>query len=199
MATIQVARDKLGESGTLPQGLLLRLAATTLAFSEKAFKQQKYGSEDWKPRYPNQTPPKINVVGAIKDLMGDGEVKSRRFQDRPALTDTGELKRHLDFDVFTNEFDITNNLPYAPLQQEGGESTIQLNQEFTKKDGKLSKFLKKNPQYSPKLGFLFNKVNRMKELTYTTTVVGRQFTPTADKFPETLEDEISDIIQEFFE
>src|SRR3990172_5087698 len=55
----------------------------------RSFSKQVLGNIKWKPRYPGQKPPYINVAGALQDLNQGSAIKARRFQNSPALMDTG--------------------------------------------------------------------------------------------------------------
>ena len=70
--------------------------------SHRAFlnTEQKFGSFDWPPRYGGiPFPAKINYAGALQDLTDGPRVKDRRFDDRPALRDSGLLGRSINFQV----------------------------------------------------------------------------------------------------
>ena len=84
--------------------------------SQRAFKAQKFGGKKWEPRG------KVNVYGILADFaMGRKEPPKRRFQDRPALRDTGRLSASIAFKL-PNRFavEVGTNLDYAAVHQEGG-------------------------------------------------------------------------------
>jgi phage gpG-like protein len=162
----------------VPERLLTIIGGLLLAESVLSFRDQRMGSEDWEPRYPNQTDPKVNVAGVVGDLLDSGSIKSRRFDDTPALEDTGALRNSLTASTMSNRAVVGTNLPYAPIQLYGGPSDpLPITPEV--KEG-LLEFLAENGQYEDKLGYLFY----MDELT--TDVVGRPFIPTESNFPDAL-------------
>ena len=68
--------------------------------SRRAFKAQKFGEFDWPLRYGGiPFPAKINYAGALQDLTDGPRVKDRRFNDYPALKDSGLLGRSINFQV----------------------------------------------------------------------------------------------------
>ena len=60
--------------------------------AQRHFDDQEFNGKPWLRRYPNQKPFVINVAGALADLSVSEDVKSRRFQERPAGLDTGQLR-----------------------------------------------------------------------------------------------------------
>lgn len=100
--------------------------------SQRSFQEQRWGSESWPARYPSQREPKVNVAGCIKDFnAGRRKPYARRFQDRPALKDTGDLRRSIAYRVVVSEggvpyVEIYSPLDYALTQLEGGESTMHI-------------------------------------------------------------------------
>jgi phage gpG-like protein len=98
--------------------------------SHRAFlnTEQKFGSFDWPPRYGGiPFPAKINYAGALQDLTDGPKVQKRRFNDRPALKDSGLLSKSIQHEVLDNSrvrVGVTGPAAkYAGNQQWGLEST----------------------------------------------------------------------------
>lgn len=106
--------------------LMKRIGLLGVAASQKAFRLQALDEIKWEPRYPNQKTPKFNIAGALMDWKsGRPNPKPNRFQDRPALFDTGSLKGKLTYMV-SGALAVKWGSPqqYASLHQEGGEVAI---------------------------------------------------------------------------
>jgi phage gpG-like protein len=78
-----------------PSRLMRRLGVLMVGESQKAFQEQALGEIKWPVRYPNQADPYVNIAGALMDLDKGPSIKSRRFDRRPALIDTGMLLRSM--------------------------------------------------------------------------------------------------------
>ena len=96
--------------------------------SHRSFKAQKFGDIDWPPRYGGiPFPAKINYAGALQDLTDGPKVKDRRFNDRPALRDSGLLSKSVQSQVLDRvrvRVGVTGPAAlYAGNQQWGLEST----------------------------------------------------------------------------
>lgn len=89
--TLEVGIIRLRKKIENPSRLMKRLGKEIVAESQKAFRNQSLGEIQWDERYPNQTSPFINYAGALMDLGKGPSIKSRRFDRRPALIDTGML------------------------------------------------------------------------------------------------------------
>jgi len=122
MGTLDVdAGDKirrLTQELERPDSILRGIGAMMVAASQRAFREQKFGDVAWEPRGP------INVMGIIADFAaGKSEPPKRRFEDRPALRDTGRLAQSITFRVVgATELEVGSNLPYAKVHQDGGET-----------------------------------------------------------------------------
>lgn len=101
-----------------PDRALKRVGLIMVAESLEAFDRQGFGGESWKGR---RTP---NVMGIIADFArGASEPKSRRFQTRPALVDTGRLRSSISYHVVGSDtVEVGSNVEYAGLMHGGGES-----------------------------------------------------------------------------
>jgi phage gpG-like protein len=86
--------------------------------SQDAFKRQEFGGRSWAPRKD------VNIFGLIADFAaGRKEPFKRRFQTRPALMDTGQLRMTLNFKVAGDDAVVVGSaLPYAEDHQYGGET-----------------------------------------------------------------------------
>lgn len=114
-----------------PEKLLEQWGALGVARSQRAFREQRLGDEEWPARYPNQAPPKLNIAGALSDFnAGATQPKPNRFQDRPALVDEGNrggLLSSLNWAVLDpHTVEWGTNKPYAAVQQTGGKTVIRL-------------------------------------------------------------------------
>ncbi len=106
--------------------LMKQIGILGVAASQKAFRLQALGDIKWEPRYPSQRRPKFNIAGALMDWKsGRANPKPNRFQDRPALFDTGSMKNKLTYMV-SGALGVKWGTPqqYASLHQEGGEVSI---------------------------------------------------------------------------
>jgi phage gpG-like protein len=104
-----------------PRALLEDIGRLMVTKTERAFREQRRGEEDWPPR---MVP---NVPGIVADLAAGRNPPSRRFDERPAGVDTRNLARSISFEVtdgLTVEFGTT--VPYAGAVQEGGERRIEV-------------------------------------------------------------------------
>ena len=82
--------DRIEAAAKNPSSLIKQLSAIGVASAQKAFKEQALGDIPWSERYPGQSPPILNIAGALQDFnAGRKEPKPNRFQDRPALVDEG--------------------------------------------------------------------------------------------------------------
>lgn len=90
------------------------------------FQDQSFGGDEWAER---SVP---NIAGIISDFQDRGRSPSaiplRRFEARPALIDTGTLRKSIDYRVEDDGATVTvgTNLPYARKMQEGGRSDFRI-------------------------------------------------------------------------
>lgn len=144
---IQQLREQLkNPDAPLANGkpLMKQIGILGVAVSQKAFRLQALGDIKWEPRYPNQRKPKFNIAGALMDWKsGRANPKPNRFQDRPALIDTGSMKNKLSYSV-TGPLGVKWGSPqeYASLHQEGGEVEIPYDNATAKR---ISEWLYKTP------------------------------------------------------
>ena len=133
--------------------LLTQIGTFLVIQATQAFTNQKLpGLKKWKAKYPNQKSPKFNIAGAISDFAsGRSEPKRNRYQDRPALEDTGNLKKWWSFDNVSHSVTPKGRFvvevgaggavkDYAGLMQWGGTAKQTLTADIKKK---MNIFLKK--------------------------------------------------------
>lgn len=125
------------------------LGAYFTAQSQAAFRNQRLGNKVWPPR---MIP---NVPGIVGDLNRGGQPKARRFQGRPALVDTGMLRRSITWRVQgSSSVVVGTNLPYANVHQVGGVTRATVLEPIGK--ATLREVLSKRPDLGD-LGYLFSK------------------------------------------
>lgn len=134
-----------------------QIAKLLRAASQRAFVDQRFGTDVWPPRYPNQeVPPFANVAGIVADFNRGMNAPSRRFEKRPALRDTGEMLNRLrgSAAVVFGDFEVSvrSDVDYAEKHQTGGKSSQPVSPQAKTM---LAKLLKKRPELRAKLGFLF--------------------------------------------
>jgi phage gpG-like protein len=111
--------------GTLahPERLLPAMSSLMRSQARQAFERQNFGGIAWPARYPNQQPPKVNIAGVVQDLAKGPTIKARRFDDRPALLDRGDLLRSIATRRIGNDaIEQGSVVPYASIHQTGGET-----------------------------------------------------------------------------
>ena len=164
---IDFKKTKLGvlaEKGLTPEGIrsiLTKCGARLVTSTQARFRKQEFDGKAWPPR---RVP---NVAGVLKDLAGGGNPKERRFQPRPAVMDTGRLKRSMNF-VFDTDSSVRvgTTVPYASKQQYGGKEKVAMTKAM--KD-RLWKWLVRNPGKEMGLAKLLRK------RVVTVGNVGRKF------------------------
>jgi len=142
-------------------GLMKQIGILGVAASQKAFRVQALGDIKWEPRYPNQKSPKFNIAGALMDWKsGRASPKNNRFQDRPALIDTGSMKDKLSYNV-SGPLAVKWGSPqsYASLHQEGGEVSIPYDDATAKR---IMEWLYKKPPQKKKMFTGVLRTNKVK-------------------------------------
>lgn len=200
---IRLARSRLKN----PSKLMKQIGVTLLRESQLAFERQAFGDIDWPPRYPNDPAPYVNYAGVVSDLSRGASIKDRRFQNRPALLDTGRLKNSLSPSTGMRLqgayiVEVGSNLPYATTQHAGGETKQPVTQamkkrlaDYMKKQRgaiksarKRSTPLTKRQAGTSKLGFLFG-INEL-----VTNVAPRPFVGITDDAGS----DIDELVTDFF-
>lgn len=105
-----------------PRAVLVGIGALLVRTSQRAFREQRMGKAVWKSR--GETGMNPNWPAILADFAaGKSAPPERRFQDRPALVDRGDLKRSVTFRVVSDDtVEAGSNLPYAAVLHSGGES-----------------------------------------------------------------------------
>lgn len=118
-----------------PRKVLVEVGTHLVKVTGRSFREQQRGPNRWEPR---RVP---NIPGALRDLDVSANVKSRRFQGRPALIDTNQLAKSFAYRFVGNRRIVFGTkVPYANLHQHGGESRIRVTGTMREN---LAKWLKK--------------------------------------------------------
>lgn len=135
-----------------PRPALKQIGALMVAESQRAFREQKHGADAWDARAA------VNVYGIIADFaQGRSKPPQRRFERRPALSDTGRLRRSIAYRTASQRSVIVgSNLPYAATHQYGGRIESEVITPSLRRA--LWKWLKKQDAgLKRQLGWLLNK------------------------------------------
>jgi phage gpG-like protein len=101
---------------------LTKVGALLVASSQRAFRDQAFNGVMWPPRLVP------NIPGIVSDLNRGVTPPARRFQERPALVDTGNLRRSITFNVDSpTSVVVGTSVPYASVHQTGGQTVVQVN------------------------------------------------------------------------
>lgn len=145
---------------------LTRIGQYLVRVVQVGFANQKFGGagEAWAPR---AVP---NVAGVLADANRGGPIQASRFVPRPALVDTGTLRRSIGFRVLgrsTVQVELVGAArAYGLRQQEGLPTTLPVTRTAKRV---LATFLRANKRLRPSLGWLFRRE------TVTVTPVARRF------------------------
>ena len=150
-----------------PAVALKQIGALMVAESQRSFKSQEFGEKKWDARA------KVNVFGIIADFhAGKTAPPKRRFQDRPALRDTGRLAGSIAFEVKGDVVEVGTNVDYAKVLNEGGE--VESKPITSKVRRLLWRWLKKqDTDLKKRLGWVLNA--KFRDKTIKTEVPARQF------------------------
>jgi len=150
-----------------PSKALKQIGVMMVAESQAAFKAQRFGSTQWRQR---NNP---NVFGIISDFtQGRRKPPARRFESRPALSDTGRLAKSIAFQVKGKIVEVGTNVEYASLHNFGGVSKSEKITSTVQKS--LWSWLKKQDKsLKQRLGWLLNR--KFKDQQLETRVPRRQF------------------------
>lgn len=106
-----------------PLKILKAWALLWVRATQDGFKAQKRGPFAWAPR---MSP---NIPGMLRDFERGPNVPKRRFEARPALMDTGMLKKSYAWsNRDSKSILVGTNIPYANLHQFGGKVKIKITQ-----------------------------------------------------------------------
>lgn len=131
--------------------LLKQIGILMVAESQNAFKAQAFDGKQWPARS------KINTAGILSDFaQGKDKPPKRRFETRPALIDTGALRKSIAYLVTSSTVRVGSALKYAARHQIGGTTPgITVTQDIQQK---LAKWLRRRAKdVKAKLGWLLNK------------------------------------------
>jgi phage gpG-like protein len=162
-----------------PTPLLARVGALVVAESQFAFQAQEFDGEQWPERGGDDG---INLFGLLADMAADRTPPQRRFEPRPALSDTGRLAASINFRVSGKGVDVGTPMLYAQVHQEGGDTeSVPLS---TAVQSRLRDWLfsRAGAQYRSKL--LWLTMPRVTGATLTTTVPQRRFIGLTDEVRE---------------
>lgn len=161
--------------------ILDRIGKYLVRVSQVAFANQRFGGRPWAPR---SVP---NIMGVVTDLARGPSVQANRFEPRPALVDTGALRRSILYSIVgPKTVQVASSAPYAKLQNEGGKSSLPVTRVVKKN---LASLLRGRKDLRPALGFLFRK------RTVSVNVRPRPFLGV----PEGSREKIGDLIERYLE
>lgn len=166
-----------------PGPLLERIGVVLLAQAQRAFTEQGKGPN---LRWPERMNP--NIAGVLRDLDSGGAVRPRRFQGRPALIDTGELRRSLKFVVRGRSVEVVSTVPYANTMQQGGPSTIEITDAMRRNAPEAMNRYEALREVLPKV---------LRKKTLTINVRPRPFLLITDQDLQELSEEITEFAAEF--
>lgn len=118
--------------------LLEKIGFDAQQFCARSFRRQGlYKDNAW----PARVAPSLAGIFADANEPGNGAIKTRRLDTRPALIDKGRLSRSITYQVEGNKVVVGTNVPYAKIHNEGGTST-QLRHNYESFDQKIDKFVR---------------------------------------------------------
>jgi phage gpG-like protein len=122
---IQELKRKLND----PSDLLHDIGQIMVDASRNAFAEQKLGDVVWPERYGGVFDPFINKAGAVSDFQrGLSQPQESRFQKRPALLSSGNLRDSVYYTVAGKMITVRSDKEYAAAQHYGLSSTEILNE-----------------------------------------------------------------------
>lgn len=135
-----------------PTDALKQVGVIVTASSRQAFRDQSFDGQKWRDR---AVP---NIFGALEDFdTGRASPKPRRFDARPALVDTGTLRRSIAHRIVDKRtVEIGTTLDYAQTHNAGEESeSVTITESIQKK---LAKWLRgAGQEWRGKMGFLLGE------------------------------------------
>lgn len=134
-----------------PKQALNIIGLMMVAESQRAFKDQAWEGKAWLPRG------KVNTFGIINDLSLGRSIPKRRFDQRPALMDTGLLMKSISHRVRGTYVEVGTKVKYAQAHQKGGATRSETVTKSVQKQ--LWAWLQKkaNKKWQPNLGWLLNR------------------------------------------
>jgi len=175
-----------------PRTALERVANIVRECAKQAFADQAFGAFKWAPRYPNQKGPFLNVAGALEDFSsGKDKPKGNRFDDTPAVRDTGNLMGSIASEIVDDHTAaIGSTVPYAANHQWGLVSSQPVSND-TK--GRIAKWLLGDgAEYRDKLTPMLKP-----GLTqWDTEIVQRPFLGVTEAMEDDIQEAVEDLIAE---
>jgi phage gpG-like protein len=160
-----------------PSVALKQIGILMVAESQSAFSAQRLDKKVWRERAP------VNVFGILADMEAGRPPPARRFEQRPALRDTGRLSSSIAFQVRSPVVEVGTDLPYASVHQFGGETTSSAITPQIRR--RLWEWLKDQSRtLRRQLGWLLN--NKFKGQTLTAKVPARPFVGITGKTEKTV-------------
>ena len=113
--------DVISQALLNPLKILKPWAELWIRATQQGHRDQKRGPFKWKPRM------NPNIPGMLRDFERGPNVPKRRFESRPALSDTGMLKKsYAQKPRNATSIFVGTNLPYANIHQFGGKVKIDI-------------------------------------------------------------------------
>lgn len=152
--------------------------------SRAAFQNQSWDGQKWAEKKAGPLTP--SIMGSVEDLSKGPEIAASRFAARPALVNTGALRRSFKAMPTAKTVKIVSTMPYAQLQNEGGLNILYVTKAVRQN---LAAYLRRMPNLRPHLGFLFNAWQ------VEATIPARQFIGV----PESSRAKIDAMVQEYMQ
>lgn len=116
-----ISPERLAELAADPAPLLRAVGEIAVAHSVRAFRDQRYGPDEWPARYGGGGRP--NLAGIAADLNAGREPHADRFTSRPAGIDTGRLRDSIAYQIEGDDsITVGSMLDYAFRVHAGGIS-----------------------------------------------------------------------------
>lgn len=180
-STVRALSAVIGQSDAVPRAL----GAIMLAQAQRKFDQQGSSESRWPPR---AVP---NLAGILSDLNAGRTPPARRFDDRPALVDTGTLRRSLAVEVVrlgtTVEIRVGTNVPYADDLQRGATREIPITADAR---ARVPEVMRRHPEHAERLARL------LKGETLKIQIPPRAFLDVTDEDADELEEELTALVNE---
>lgn len=160
-----------------PSATLKQIGALMVAESQRAFREQRFGKDTWRPRAS------VNVFGILADFAaGRKAPPARRFEPRPALRDTGRLASSISFRLVSDSVvEVGTNVEYAAVHQTGG--TVESEKITPDVQSALWAWLKgRGKDHKDRLGWLLNR--KYTDTRLTAEVPARPFIGVTDRLQE---------------
>lgn len=142
--SVRALSDRLDDLGPALHGA----GAYLVSQVQRAFREQRRGSHEW----PERMSP--NVPGIVSDLNRGAAILQRRFEARPALSDTGRLRQSISYRISgKDQVYVGSSVTYADVHHFGKLTQHRLTPAGR---GRLAELLRRRPELRPDLGWLFH-------------------------------------------